>query len=100
EAQELLARLALEDNNPSKAAGEAKKAIEMDPNSVQGKAILATIDWHADKKETTWDPHTARGYETVGHFFVLNPRYEEGIQYLRKAIEMDPQLDSARSQLG
>jgi tetratricopeptide (TPR) repeat protein len=100
EAQELLARLALEDNNPGKAAGEAHKALAIDANSVQAKAILATIDWLADKKETSWDPHTARGYETAGHFFVMNRRYEEGIQYLRKAVEMDPQLYSARSQLG
>ncbi|HXB74830.1 MAG TPA: tetratricopeptide repeat protein [Candidatus Acidoferrales bacterium] len=100
EAQELLARLALEDNTPSKAAAEAKKALEIDPNAVQAKAILASIDWLADKKETTWDPHTARGYETVGHFFVINRRYLEGIQYYRKAIELDPTLYSARSQLG
>jgi tetratricopeptide (TPR) repeat protein len=100
EAQELLARLALEDNNPGKASGEAHKALAIDANSVQAKAILATIDWLADKKETSWDPHTARGYETTGHFFVMNRRYEEGIQYLRKAIELDPQLYSARSQLG
>ena len=100
EAQELLARLALEDNNPGKAGGEAHKALAIDANSVQAKAILATIDWLADRKETSWDPHTARGYETVGHFFVMNRRYEEGIQYLRKAIELDPQLYSARSQLG
>ena len=100
EAQELLARMALEDNDNPKAIEEAKKALAMDPNSVQGKAILATIDWLADKKETAWDPHTAKGYETVGHFFVLNRRYEEGIQYYRKAIELDPQLYSARSQLG
>ena len=100
EAQELLARIALEDNNNSRATEEAKKALAMDANSDQGKAILATIDWLADKKETAWDPHTARGYETVGHFFVMNRRYEEGIQYYRKAIELDPQLYSARSQLG
>ena len=31
---------------------------------------------------------------------MLNRRYEEGIQYYRKAIELDPQLYSARSQLG
>ena len=100
EAQELLARIALEDNDNPKATEEAKKALAMDPNSQQGKAILATIDWLADKKETAWDPHTAKGYETVGHFFVMNRRYEEGIQYYRKAIELDPQLFSARSQLG
>ncbi|HUI55000.1 MAG TPA: tetratricopeptide repeat protein [Bryobacteraceae bacterium] len=100
EAQELLARLALEDNNEAKAAAEARKALELDSGSTQGKAILATIDWLNGKRDSQWDPHDARGYETTGHFFVLNRRYEEGIQYFRKAIEMDPQLFSARSELG
>jgi len=100
EAQEMLARLALEDNNNSRAAAEAKKALEIDPNSVVGKAILASIDWLADKKETPWDPHEARGYETAGHFFFLNRRYDEAVQYYRKAIELDPQLYSARAELG
>lgn len=100
EAQELLARLALEDNNNAKAIDEANKALAIDANSVQGRAILATIDWLSDKKETKWDPHTAKGYETAGHFFVLNRRYEEGIAYYRKAIELDPQLYTARSELG
>ena len=100
EAQELLARLALEDNDNKKATEEANKALTMDANSVQGKAILASIDLLADKKESKWDPKAAKGYETIAHFFVLNRRYEEGIQYYRKAIEMDPQLYSARSQMG
>jgi tetratricopeptide (TPR) repeat protein len=100
EAQELLARLALEDNNNQRAVEEAKKALAIDANSVQAKAVLATIDWLADKKESPWDPKAAVGYETVGRFFVLNRRYEEGIQYYRKAIELDPQLYSARLQLG
>jgi tetratricopeptide (TPR) repeat protein len=100
EAQELLARIALEDNRNDKAAEEAKKALEIDPNSVQGKAILATIDWLADKKDSPWDPHDAHGYETVAHFFMLNRRYIESIAYYRKALELDPQLYHARSQLG
>ena len=62
----------------------------MDPDSVQGRAILAVIDWLADKKETPWDPHDARGYETAGHFFMINRRYEEAIEYFRKAIDLDP----------
>ena len=100
EAQEILARIALEDNNNRKATEEANKALAIDPASVEGKAILATIDLLADKKDTSWDPHSARGYETIGHFFVLNRRYEEGIQYYRKALELDPQLFTARSELG
>ena len=100
EAQELLARLALEDNDTAKAVAEANKALAIDAHSVEGRAILATIDWLAGKKDTAFDPHAARGYETAGHFFVINRRYEEGVQYYRKAIELDPQLYSARSQLG
>jgi predicted Zn-dependent protease len=100
EAQELLARLALEDNDNPKAEAEAKKALALDANSVQGKAVLASMDLLADKKESPWDPHAARGYETVGRFFVLNRRYDDGIAYYRKAIALDPQLFSARSQLG
>lgn len=100
EAQELLARLALEDNNNAKAAEEAHKALAMDPNSVAGKAILATMDWLADKKDSPWDPHAAKGYELAGHFFMLNRRYDESIEFYRKALALDPNLNSARSQLG
>ena len=100
EAQELLARLALEDNNNAKAAEEAKKALALDPNAEQGKAVLATIDWLADKKETTWDPHSAGGYLTAGHFMTLNRRYDEAIAFYRKALEVDPGLNRARSELG
>jgi len=99
EAQELMARLALEDNNNEKAAGEAKIALGLDKNSVQAKAILATMDWLADKKDTEWDPHDARGYETAGHFFTLNRRYTEAIEFYRKALALDPQLNTARSQM-
>jgi tetratricopeptide (TPR) repeat protein len=100
EAQELLARLALEDSDPKKADEEAHRALAMSPNSVQGKAILATIDWLNDKPETAWDPHAGAAYETAGAIFVLNRRYEEGIQFFRKAIELQPDLWSAHSQLG
>ena len=100
EAQELLARLSLEDGDIAKAAAEARKALQLDPNSVQGKAILASIDWLADKKDSPWDPKDARGYETGAHFFVMNRRYDEGIAFYRKALELDPDLYSARSQLG
>ena len=100
EAQELVARLTLEDNDNPKAIEEANKALTLDPNSVQAKAILASIDWLADKKDPHWDPHAARGYETAGHFFMMNRRYLESIEYYRKALELDPQLNSARSQLG
>jgi cellulose synthase operon protein C len=100
EAQELLARLALEDNNNQKATQEAKKALEIDAKSSVAKGILAAIDYLTGKTETTWDPHDANGYNTIGHFFVMNRRYEEGIEYFRKAIVLDPGLYAAHAELG
>lgn len=100
EAQELLARLALEDSDTPKAIEEAKKALAISADSVQAKAILATIDWLAGKAESPWDPRRAEGFSTAAHFFVLNRRYVEGIALYRKALELKPDLWSARSQLG
>ena len=100
EAQELLARLALEDNNDSKATAEARKSLAIDPRSIVGKAILASIDWLNGKTETSWDPHAALGYSTAAHFFMINRRYDEAIQYYRKAVDLDPELWRARSELG
>jgi tetratricopeptide (TPR) repeat protein len=99
-ARELLARLALEDNDPAKAAEEAHKALDMSANATQAKAILATIDWLNDKPGTPWDPHDGAAYETAGRIFILNRRYEEGIKLFRKAIAAQPDLWSAHSQLG
>jgi tetratricopeptide (TPR) repeat protein len=100
EAQELLARIALEDNNNEKAADEAKKALAIDPNSPVAKGILAAIDYLAGKKESSWEPRDPHAYETIGHFFVMNRRYEEGIEYFHKAIGLDPTLYEAHAELG
>jgi tetratricopeptide (TPR) repeat protein len=107
EAQELLARLALEDNNPTKAVEEADKALKISPNALDAMAIRATVDWMDDKTGTPWigrilaiNPKYGEAYATAGYFFVINRRYEEGIQLYKKAIELKPDLWSARSQLG
>jgi Tfp pilus assembly protein PilF len=117
EARELLARVALEDNNDAKAIEEANKAIAMSPEALDAMAILATADWLNDRPSkppvgqistsSPWidkilmvNPHYGKAYETAGHFFVINRRYPEGILYYRKALELEPDLQSARSELG
>ncbi|HUS05560.1 MAG TPA: tetratricopeptide repeat protein, partial [Bryobacteraceae bacterium] len=107
EAQELLAQLALEDNNQEKAASEADKALQLQPESLDAMAIHASIDWLDDRKDSPWmakilkiNPVYGEGYATAAHFFVLNRRYEEGIQLYRKAIALDPDLNHARTDLG
>ena len=107
EAQELLARFALEDNNPEKAIQEADKAIAMSDEALDAMAIRATIDWMNGKPQSPWmdrilkiNPSYGEAYATAGYFFVINRRYEEGIDYYRKAIALIPQLWSAHSELG
>ena len=36
----------------------------------------------------------------AAHFFIINRRYEEGIELYRKALDLDPTLQSARSDMG
>jgi len=117
EARELTARVALEDNNEDRAVAEANKAVAMSPEALDAMAILATVDWLNDKPaappagqiltSSPWidkilkvNPHDGEAYAIAGHFFVINRRYTEGIQYYRKALELDPDLQSARSELG
>lgn len=107
EAQELLARVALEDNDPEKAIAEADKAIAMSPEALDALAIRATVDWMNDQRSSPSmerilkvNPVYGRAYATAGHFFVINRRYEEGIALYRKALELDPTLWQAKSELG
>jgi tetratricopeptide (TPR) repeat protein len=99
EAHELLAYLALEDNDPRTASEEAHKALDISSNALEGTAVLASIDWLNGKTDTQWQVY-GEGYATGAHFFEINRRYEEAIAYYRKAIALDGELWSARSQLG
>ncbi len=107
EAREFQARLRLEDNDNKAAVQDAEAALAIKPDALDAMAILATIDLLADKKDTPWipkilakDPHYGKAWETVAYFFVINRRYEEGIDYYRKAIALTPDLYEAHSELG
>lgn len=107
EAQELLAFLALEDVNEQKATAEADKALKMSDEALDAMAIRATIDWLHDREDSPWierileiNPVYGEAYALAGHFFVLNRRYEEGIEFYKKALELNPRLWDARTELG
>jgi tetratricopeptide (TPR) repeat protein len=107
EAEELLGRLALEDNNPTLAREESEKALKLDARALQAESILASADLLEHVSADAWLNRIAsehagdgRGYETIGYFLQLNRRYEDGIAYFRKAIAAEPDLWSAHSQLG
>jgi tetratricopeptide (TPR) repeat protein len=107
EAQALLARLALEDSDTKKAIDEADKALKTSSESLDALGVRYAIELLARRPGEEWlqrarqvTPRPARVHELAGHFLVLNRRYDEGIIQFRKAVELDPELHSARSQLG
>ena len=109
EAHELMANLALEDAKTQEAVAEADKAIALSNEALEAMAVRAAVEVLADRtsESDAWfakisavNPSYGEGYALVGHHLVLHMRYEEGVAYYRKAIEADPKLWSARSQLG
>jgi tetratricopeptide (TPR) repeat protein len=105
QADEVKARIALEDDNQKDAKAAAEAALAINPNAVDAQAILATMDLLADK-ESPWleklakNPNKGKGYDTIARLLVINRRYEDGIEYYKKAIQAQPDLWPAHSQLG
>src|ERR1700674_753165 len=107
EAHELKANLLLEDSDEGKAFAEADEALKISPEALDAMAIHAAIEMLADRLPDAWfakirqvNSGYGEGYALAAHHLVLNRRYEDGIALYRKAIEVDPRLWPARSQLG
>jgi tetratricopeptide (TPR) repeat protein len=107
EAHELLASLALEDSQPDQAAVEADAALKSAPDALDAMAVHASIELLADRSPDAWlskitavNPTYGKGYALTAHHLILSGRYVDGVAYYRKAITADPQLWSARSELG
>ena len=107
EADELIARVQLEDGSAPKAAEAARKALEIYPEALDAMALLGTIDLLDDKTNTPWmakalaiNPGYGNVYAVAAHFFIITRRYDEGIALYRKALALDPSLNGARSDMG
>jgi tetratricopeptide (TPR) repeat protein len=106
EARELLAQLALENSDEKKAIEEANKALSIQPKSLHAMAILGVIELLKNKPTDQFDkilainPRFGEAWFWAGHHFILNRRYEEGIELYKKAVALKPDLWEAREQLG
>ena len=107
EAHELMANMALEDSDTAAATAEADEALKISPEALDALAIHAAIEVLADRSPDAWlakvrhvNPTYGEAYAIVAHHLILNRRYDDGVAYYRKAIEADPKLWSARSELG
>jgi len=107
EAHELLANLALENNDTGASTAQADAALSLSPDAMDAMAIHATLELLANRSPELWlsrisqvNPNYGEGYALVAHQMELHYRYDDAVIYYRKAIEANPQLWSARSQLG
>jgi tetratricopeptide (TPR) repeat protein len=107
EAQELLADLALANDDREMAAAEADKAIALESDALDAMALHAAIELVANRSPETWlnkmravNPNYGEGYARVAHQLELHYRYQDAVTYYRKAIEADPRLWAAHSALG
>jgi len=106
-AHELLAEIALEDSDTDQAIAQADAAIKLAPDALDAMAVHAAIEVLADRSPDAWfakiaqiNPTYGEAYAIVAHNLVFHNRYEDAVADYRKAIELDPQLWSARSELG
>ncbi len=107
EAHEVLANVLLDDSQPEKAAAEADEALKISSEALDALAVHAAIELLADRSPDAWlakmaavNPTYGEGYSLIAQHLRLNYRYQDAIAYYRKAIDLDPQLWSARSELG
>jgi cellulose synthase operon protein C len=105
-AHGLLAEIALEDSDTDQAIAQADEALKLAPDALDAMAVHAAVEVLADRTPDAWfakiaqiNPTYGEAYALVAHNLVLHNRYDEAVADYRKAIELDPQLWSARSEL-
>lgn len=106
-AHEFMANLDLENQKIKEAGDEADQALALSSEALEAMAVKAAMDLLADRSPDEWfakigavNPSYGEGYALAGYHLVMNRRYDDGVKYYRKAIEVDPKLWAARSQLG
>lgn len=107
EAHEVLADIALTNDDRATATSEADSAIALATDALNAMAIHAAIELLADHSPDPWldkiravNPNYGEAYTLVAHQLELHYRYEDAATYYRKAIEAEPDLWTAHSGLG
>ena len=106
-AHELMANLALENDDRDLAVAEADKALALDKDAMDAMAIHAAVELIADRSPDAWfakiaaiNPGYGEAYARVAHQLEMHYRYEDAVTYYRRAVKADPRLWAAHSALG
>ena len=108
----LSARLDLDDGRFDSAQHSLEHAIELADQQKQppleAYELLAALDLlRGDEKASRWterslayNPRFGGVFETLAHYEIMRRRYAEATGWLRRAIEVQPDLWSAHAELG
>jgi cellulose synthase operon protein C len=107
----LLARAALEDGSIDAGDKELDRALILvkkhDFSPLEVYALKASVDLLKGTPESQWtkralalNPSYGDAYATPAYFYVITRRYREAIELLNKAVQIEPDLYSAHTELG
>jgi tetratricopeptide (TPR) repeat protein len=104
---EVMADLALANDDRDTATAEADKAIALENDALDAMAIHAAIELIGDRSPDAWltkiravNPGYGEAYARVARQLELHYRYEDAVTYYRRAVEVEPRLWAAHSALG
>jgi tetratricopeptide (TPR) repeat protein len=105
----LRAWLNLEADQAEMASKSLDRALAVNPNSLRAMGLRAAIFYLSDRKSDldseirralAVNPHGGEVFDTLAQFAVNNRRYSDAVEFGRRAVELSPNLWSARTQLG
>ena len=103
------ALIELEFENLQEATRLTDRALGVNPNSLGAIAVRASMFYLGDRKSDfdnevkralTINPRAGEVFVTLSQFAVNNRRYADAVAFGRRALELSPNLWSARTQLG
>jgi tetratricopeptide (TPR) repeat protein len=112
EAHLLSARMDLDDGHYGAAEKSLQRATaladEQKQPPLEAYELLAALDLlKGDAKAKRWidkslgyNPHYGGVYETLAHYEVMRRRYAEANEWLKRAVEVQPERWSAQAELG
>ncbi len=107
ETHELLANVALENDDRELAAAEADKAIALENDALDAMAVHAAVELINERSPDVWinkitaiNPHYGEAYARIAHHLELHYRQQDAVTYYRKAIEAEPNFWVGHSALG
>jgi tetratricopeptide (TPR) repeat protein len=111
EAHLVAARVAIENGQLQAATKSANRALELAEQQkhppLEAQTLLAAIEVIGNKDPARWtkaaleyNPRYGTLFEHLGYFEVIRRRYREANVWLRRAVEVQPDLWSAQRELG